>query len=70
MWHLSKGVQSHEQLRRVKHCTLCFPENLAIKIDQAWEKEHFLNPDPIMRYALTKMQQKTFYNFFFPGKVF
>lgn len=35
MWHLSKGVQSHGQLKRVKHSTLSSPENLDIKIDQA-----------------------------------
>lgn len=65
MWHLSKGVHSHEQL---KHWTLSSPENLAIKTDQAWKKEHILNPGPITRYALTRGEngdKKHFTNDFF-----
>lgn len=72
MWHLSKGVQSHEQLKRVKRCTLSSPENLGIKVDQAWKKEHFLNPGPITRYALSrgKNGNKNILQMFFSGKVF
>lgn len=69
MWHLSKGVHSHEQL---KHWTLSSPENLAIKTDQAWKKEHILNPGPITRYALTREENgdKNILQMIFSGKVF